>query len=63
MSAMSDKFISDVIRDIAELPDKTSPEDQPEMMLVSTAELRAILINNFQRVGLAAANQSQLYDT
>ncbi len=58
MSAMSDKFIQDVIRDVAELPDRTSPEDQPKMMLVSAAELRAILNDNFQRIGLAAAGLS-----
>lgn len=32
-----------IIRDVAELPDRTSPEDQPEMMLVTAEELRAIL--------------------
>ena len=32
-----------IIRDIAELPDRTSPSDQPEMMLVTEDELRVIL--------------------
>lgn len=32
-----------IVRDVAELPDRDSPEGQPEMMLVTDAELRAIL--------------------
>lgn len=35
--------IHDIIRDVAELPDRTSPEDQPDMMLVTADELEAIL--------------------
>lgn len=44
-SACADRemFIRNVLRDVAELPDRTSPEDQPDMMLVTGAELRAIL--------------------
>jgi len=37
-------LIEDIIRDIAELPDRTSPADQPDMMLVSADELRGILM-------------------
>lgn len=35
--------ITQIIRDVAELPDRNSPEDQPELMLVSAEELRAII--------------------
>lgn len=32
-----------IIRDICELPDRTSPEDQPDMLMVTEEELRIIL--------------------
>lgn len=32
-----------VIRDVAELPDRTSPDDAPDMMLVTAEELSMIL--------------------
>jgi hypothetical protein len=32
-----------VIRDVQELPDRTSPDDWPEAMLVTAAELRDII--------------------
>ena len=32
-----------IVRDICELPDRTSPEDQPDMLLVTEEELRIIL--------------------
>jgi hypothetical protein len=35
--------IEKIVRDVAELPDRTSPADQPDMMLVSADELRTIL--------------------
>lgn len=35
--------ISDIIQDVAELPDRDSPEDWPEAMLVTGEELRIIL--------------------
>lgn len=37
-----------IVRDVAELPDRTSPEDQPEMMMVTSEELLDIV-----RVALA----------
>lgn len=37
------RLIDNVIREVAELPDRTSPEDWPEAMLVTPDELRAIL--------------------
>lgn len=39
----SGALIDQIVREVAELPDRTSPEDQPEMMLVSGDELRVIL--------------------
>lgn len=36
-------WIDGVIRDVSELPDRSSPDGQPEMMLVSAEELRRIL--------------------
>ncbi|MFT9221950.1 MAG: hypothetical protein ABF493_10390 [Gluconobacter oxydans] len=35
--------IDTVIREISELPDRTSPDDQPELMVVTADELRQIL--------------------
>lgn len=39
-------WIDAVALDIAELGDRTSPDDQPEMMLVTAAELRRIILVN-----------------
>ena len=33
-----------IVRDVAELPDRTSPDDRPDMMLVSDHELKAIVL-------------------
>lgn len=41
------EWINDVLRDVAELPDRNSPADQPEVMLVTAAELRQILEANW----------------
>lgn len=41
--ALTDAQITTIIRDVAELPDRDSPADQPDMMLVSADELRTIL--------------------
>ncbi|XUM25092.1 hypothetical protein ACRAVF_34055 (plasmid) [Bradyrhizobium oligotrophicum S58] len=38
-----DQFVSSVINDVAELPDRTSPDDEPDMMLVTAEELKTIL--------------------
>lgn len=38
-----DQFVNAVLRDVAELPDRTSPEDEPDMMLVTAEELKTIL--------------------
>jgi len=37
------EWMKAVVRDVAELPDRTSPDDAPEMMLVTEAELLAII--------------------
>lgn len=37
------RIIEKIVRDVAELPDRTSPPDQPDAMLVTESELVAIL--------------------
>lgn len=39
-----EKALEEIVREVAELPDRTSPEDAPDMMLVSANELRAIVL-------------------
>ncbi len=39
----ADAFIAKVIQEVSELPDRTSPASQPDMMLVSAEELKQIL--------------------
>lgn len=46
------KFVEDVIRDVSELPDRTSPQDDSTMMLVSADELRSILIAQLRGLGV-----------
>jgi len=36
-------WIDGIVQRISELPNRSSPEDQPEMMMVTDAELRRIL--------------------
>lgn len=38
-----DQFVNSVLRDVAELPDRNSPDDGPDMMLVTAEELKVIL--------------------
>lgn len=45
--ALLDRLAGKVIQEVSELPDRTSPEDQPEMMLVSADELRGIVRDTF----------------
>lgn len=40
---LPDEWIGNVVQDVAELPDRTSPDDKPDMMLVSADELRSII--------------------
>ncbi len=42
-------LIESILRRVAELPDRTSPEDWPEAMLVTHDELEAILVDVLQR--------------
>ncbi len=42
--ARREKIIVAVLTHVAELPDRTSPEDWPDAMLVTVDELRAILL-------------------
>lgn len=44
------EFINGIIRDVAELPDRTSPDG--DMMLVTGDELRQILTTRLENVGL-----------
>ncbi len=43
-----DSLINIVIRDVAELPDRTSPEDWPDAMIVTGDELEEILTNRLK---------------
>lgn len=54
MSSATNKFITDVCRDVAELPDRTSPADNPDMMLVTADELEQILRKRLTLAGLEA---------
>ena len=36
-------WIDDVIRDVSEFPDRDSPADWPDAMLVTAAELRLVI--------------------
>lgn len=48
-----DEFIRRVIESVCELPDRTSPEDEPEMMLVTGEELSGILENHWEQLEFA----------
>jgi hypothetical protein len=47
-----ENWIDSIVRDVAELPDRNSPDDQPEMMLVSDKELRDIISDRCIEIGL-----------
>lgn len=55
MSNLQDK-IELIIRDVAELPDRTSPKDWPEALIVTSDELEEILT---QHLGEKCGNQEQ----
>lgn len=44
-----------LVRDIAELPDRSSPEDWPEALLVTADELIPMLVAAFEEVAMAAS--------
>jgi len=64
----ADEIATDVIRGVAELPDRNSPEDQPDMMLVNAVELRdlittAIAAHEAQRVTtITPLEEQQMFD-
>lgn len=39
----NEALVQKIVRDVAELPDRTSPEDWPEAMLVTSKELAGII--------------------
>lgn len=44
------KYAADmIVREVAELPDRTSPDDAPDMMLVKAEELRLIVEHHFPK--------------
>lgn len=45
--------VATIIQDVSELPDRDSPDDQPDMMLVTAEELRLIVERNLE--GFAAS--------
>ncbi len=46
------QWIDSILQKIAELPGRDSPEDNPELMLVSDKELRAILEDACEEINL-----------
>ncbi|MEO1108294.1 MAG: hypothetical protein AAFX90_10260 [Pseudomonadota bacterium] len=51
--AVDREAIAEIMRDIAELPDRTSFEDHPELLLVSENELETILARHLQAIAPA----------
>lgn len=45
MSGSEEEIARQIVRDVAELPDRTSPADAPEMMLVTADELTGIVLD------------------
>ena len=41
------ELANEISRDVAELPDRTSPDDWPEAMLVTGEELHSLIIERF----------------
>lgn len=48
-----DDLVRRIVERVAELPDRTSPDDQPEMMLVTGDELAAIIETVWEEAGVA----------
>lgn len=58
MSAdVREKVAAQIVRGVAELPDRTSPEDSPMMMLVSEDELFDIAIAALREAGWGAERE------
>lgn len=51
MTTNTDKLAAQICRDVAELPDRNSPEDWPEAMLVTHDELQAIVTEALSAAG------------
>lgn len=49
LNSIKKEFARRVTLRVAEFPDRTSPEDQPEMMLITPNELRAIVEDEMDR--------------
>jgi hypothetical protein len=49
-----DRALDLIVQDICELPDRSSPDDWPEAMLVTPDELRRIVVSRFRQVFLSA---------
>lgn len=62
-ASASGDWIGAVIRDVAELPDRDSPADQPEMMLVSGEELRNIIVAHAPASGSEGAAETSAMRT
>ncbi len=45
-------WIDSIVRRVQELPDRNSPDDQPEMMMVTDKELRDIIMDRCQAINL-----------
>ena len=46
------QWIDSILRKVAELPKRDSPEDKPDLMLVSDEELRMILEDSCEEINL-----------
>jgi len=55
VSTISDKVLDAIVLDIAELPDRSSPEDWPEAMLVTAEELKSIIRGNIEDAALTGS--------
>jgi hypothetical protein len=53
------ELIERIVLSVAEIPDRDSPEDQPEMMLVKASELRGIIASAFEVEDEAAPQATQ----
>ena len=51
-----------IVRDVAELPDRSSPEGQPEIMLVTAAELDRIVTDRVAEVAQAGGVTEEMID-
>lgn len=62
MPSEFDQFVSAVIRDVGELPDRSSPDDEPDMMLVSAEELKTILCTRMPEALAGSRTPAQAAD-